>query len=166
MKWWVERDGRRLDISVQRLGERFELALDGTRWNVELRPLGEGLAALLCEDGRTFAVANQPRGPGHWRISFGPNEFDVSLRDPLERDVQHATRREGGANEVRAPIPGRVVSTMVRPGDEVAAGTTLLILEAMKMENQIVAESAGLIREVLATPGTTVESGQLLVVMA
>ena len=166
MRWWVARDGRRVEVAVQRIGERFEVTLDGETRTVELVPLGDGLAALLCQDGRTYAVVGQDLGARRWRVSFGPADFEVTLRDPLEREIQGGDRRTAGQQEVRAPIPGRVVSTAVSPGDEVAAGTTLLVLEAMKMENQIVAETEGHVRDVLVTPGMTVEGGQLLVVLS
>jgi biotin carboxyl carrier protein len=70
-----------------------------------------------------------------------------------------------GPHEVRAPIPGRVVSVAVAEGDEVRSGQALLVLEAMKMENQLCAEGAGKVERVLVAPGATVEGGQVLVVV-
>ena len=70
-----------------------------------------------------------------------------------------------GPHEVRAPIPGRVVSVPVAEGDEVKTGQPLVILEAMKMENQICAEGPGRVERILVAPGATVEGGQTLVVV-
>jgi biotin carboxyl carrier protein len=81
-------------------------------------------------------------------------------------------RRSGGgpaaaAGEVRvtAPMPGRVLRILVKPGDEVAARQGLVVVEAMKMENEIGAPKAGRIKEVAASAGQSVESGRLLVVI-
>lgn len=165
MRWWVARDGRRLDVAVRRVGERFEVTVDGVVRVVELLPVGDGLSALLCPGHRTHAVVSHRLQRNRWRVSFGQADFEVELRDPLEREIQGAAKRTGGQQEIRAPIPGKVVAVTVSGGDSVAAGATLVVLEAMKMENQIVAEGEGTIREVLVSPGTTVEGGQLLVVV-
>jgi biotin carboxyl carrier protein len=75
-----------------------------------------------------------------------------------------AAQRQGGAPvTIRSPIPGRVVKVAVKPGDTVAAGQTTVVLEAMKMENELAAPRAGRIAAVMCIPGQAVESGQDLV---
>ena len=143
MRFWVTRDGRRVDVVVRRLGERFEVDVDGRRHAVELVPVAPGLASLLCSDGRSFSLASQKVAAGLWRVSLGDREFEVHLRDPLEREVAERDTAHAGPQEVRAPIPGKVVSIAVEPGQAVTAGQALLILEAMKMENQLCAEGGG-----------------------
>lgn len=165
MRWWVSREGRRVDVAARQVGERMEVAVDGRTVEVELLPAGAGLFALLCPDGRTFAVVGQRRGQGVWRVTFGQMDFEVHLRDPLEREVEQGRAGRAGAKEVRAPIPGKVVGALVAPGDAVHAGQVVVVLEAMKMENQIAAEADGIVREVRAAPGTAVEGGELLVVL-
>ena len=165
MRWWVDRGGERLEVAVQRLGERFAVSLDGHTHDVELVAAAPGLFALLCEDGRSFAVAGQKLAAGRYRVSLGDRDFEVHLRDPLEREVPPSAAVAGGPQEVRAPIPGKVVRVEVREGDTVAEGRTLLVLEAMKMENQICAERQGTVEAVLVSPGGTVERGQLLIVL-
>ena len=71
--------------------------------------------------------------------------------------------RTVGASRLSAPIPGKVVAVKVAAGDEVAAGQPLVVLEAMKMENELTAENAGRVTAVHIEPGATVESGELLV---
>jgi biotin carboxyl carrier protein len=165
MKWWVAREDRRVDIDVRRIGERFEVAVDGTSYSLEFVPVASGLHAMLCGDGRTFAVASRHEGHNRWRISLGDREFHVQLRDPLEREVAGRGFAASGPQEVRAPIPGKVVSVAVAVGDEIQAGQPLVVLEAMKMQNQICADGAGTVDSVAVTPGMTVEGGQLLVVL-
>jgi biotin carboxyl carrier protein len=165
MKWWVARGDRRVDVAVRRVGERFEVAVDGSSYAVEFSAVAPGLHAMLCADGRTFNVASRNDGRNHWRISLGDREFRVHLRDPLEREVAGRGFAATGPQEVRAPIPGKVVSIAVAPGDTIAAGAPLVVLEAMKMQNQICAEGAGIVESVAVTPGMTVDGGQLLVTL-
>jgi biotin carboxyl carrier protein len=67
--------------------------------------------------------------------------------------------------EVTAPMPGKILQVLVQPGDRVEAGDGLLILEAMKMENRLVAETTGTVRDVRVAVGDMVDGGQILVVV-
>lgn len=165
MKWWVARGERRVDVEVRRIGERFDVRVDGSTHAVEFVPVSVGLSAMLCADGRAFAVASRREGPGRWRVALGDREFLIQLRDPLEREVAGRGLAAEGPQEVRAPIPGKVIAVTVAPGQEIAAGAPLVVLEAMKMQNQICAEGAGRVESVAVTAGMTVDGGQLLVVL-
>ncbi|MFI5143667.1 MAG: biotin/lipoyl-containing protein [Thermoanaerobaculales bacterium] len=165
MRWWVSRDGHPVEVTARRVGETFEVRINGATFRVELLPVRPGLCALLGEDGRNYAVASQRLARNHWRVSLAQRHFEVRLRDPLDREVSGDAVAHAGPHEVRAPIPGRVVSVNVAPGATVAPGQPLLVLEAMKMENQICAEAAGTVERVLVTPGATVEGGQVLVIV-
>jgi biotin carboxyl carrier protein len=166
MRWWLERDGRRIDIAVQAVGGRFHVAVDGARHEVELVAVNDSLSALLLSDGRAFAVASRRETHGHWRISVGDRDFQVKLRDPLERELAGRGPSASGPQEIRAPIPGKVVSVAVAAGDAVSAGQVVVVLEAMKMENQICAEGAGTVETVVVEPGAAVDGGQVLVVLS
>ena len=165
MKWWLERDGRRLEVTARRLDGAWEVTLDGAAYRVEMLPLHSGADALFCPDGRALGVASQRLGRDHYRVAVAQRQFEVRLRDPLDRETNGAAVH-AGPHELRAPIPGRVVSVAVAEGEEVTAGQPLVILEAMKMENQICAEGPGRVERVLVAPGVTVEGGQVLVVVA
>jgi biotin carboxyl carrier protein len=159
------RDGRQAEVSVRRLGSAWEVTVEGNVHRVEMLPIHTGMSALFRPDGRNFAVASQRLARNHWRVSLAQRHFEVRLHDPLERAVAAGGTSHAGPHEVRAPIPGRVVSVAVAEGDEVRAGQPLLVLEAMKMENQICAEGPGTVERVLVAPGGTVEGGQVLVVV-
>lgn len=165
MKWWVERHGHRFEVAVSGHGQQFAVRLDGHERQVSFLPVATHLAAMLDEDGRAYSVAHQRLGQGRWRISLEDKEFIVELRDPLERPAAQRPGHRQGPQEIRAPIPGKVVRVAVKVGDEVTSGQPLLVLEAMKMENPICAEGAGRVDEVRVAAGATVEGGQLLVVL-
>lgn len=163
MKWWVERDGRRVEISVAGEGQRFAVRVDGSARQVSFLPVAANLAAMLGEDGSAHSVAHQRLGPGRWRISLGDREFVIQLRDPLEREVAHRSSHQQGPQEIRAPIPGKVVRLAVDRGDVVLPGQPLLVLEAMKMETNITAPVAGKIAKINVAAGENVAAGQVVV---
>jgi len=165
MRWWVLRGGRQVEVTARRLESAWEVTLGGSSQRVELLPIHPGLSALCFPDGRNYGVASQRLARDRWRVSLAQRTFEVHLHDPLERAVVAVAATHAGPHEVRAPIPGRVVSVAVAEGDEVQAGQALLVLEAMKMENQLCAEGAGKVERVLVAPGATVEGGQVLVVV-
>ena len=70
-----------------------------------------------------------------------------------------------GEQRVLAPMPGRIVRVLVAPGDEVVARQGLIVIEAMKMENELASPKAGRVKEVSVTEGTSVEAGRLLVIV-
>jgi biotin carboxyl carrier protein len=99
-----------------------------------------------------------------WRFELEvEDDARARLRERATRDPGHAAA--GGPLEIRAIIPGRVVSVAIARDDAVEAGQPLLILEAMKMQNELRSPRAGRITRVAAAPGQTVEIGDLLVVL-
>jgi biotin carboxyl carrier protein len=100
-----------------------------------------------------------------WRfVLLVEDEARAALRERASRDLG-AHGGTGGPLEVRAIIPGRIVSVAVAPGDRVESGQTLLAVEAMKMQNELRAPRAGTVSRVPASGGSTVEVGDVLVVL-
>lgn len=143
-------------------------------------------AAALLPVGRGEAVLRQPPSPprtvllgparptqaGHvrevvvdgWRFELAVSDAGrAALRERATRD--HARVAGTDRLQIRAVIPGRVVSVVVVPGDAVTAGEPLLIIEAMKMQNELRAPRDGTISEIAVATGATVERGDLLLVL-
>ena len=101
-----------------------------------------------------------------WRFLFDVE--DAELADLRARAARVRPGSGGGGSpvEIRAIIPGRVVGVAVNQGDEVEAGQALLVVEAMKMQNELRAPRSGTVQQVHATVGATIEIGELLVVLA
>jgi biotin carboxyl carrier protein len=130
--------------------------------SAECARLPDGRRSLIFPDGRQLtgrAVESAGGRVDAWR---GPRRLSVDLADPLRALAAASADAFGGPREVRALIPGRVVEVRVREGDEVAAGATVLVIEAMKMQNEIRAEAAVLVTRVDCVAGQTVEAGALL----
>jgi acetyl/propionyl-CoA carboxylase alpha subunit len=160
---------------------KIAVTIDGQVYEVNLR-LGSGSVSSLpvTVDGQTLGVllpdAGRPVDEMEWLIVAGrPYEvaFDRDLRwikafngiHRLElRDLDAAVPRPlSGGGRVKAPIPGLIVRVLVTPGQAVEAGQPLVVLEAMKMENEIRAPRAGQLSAVHVAPGVGVALGQLLV---
>lgn len=99
-----------------------------------------------------------------WRIEVEiESERRASLRERASRGRDQAT--QGGPTEVRAVIPGRVLAVSIVPGEPVVTGQQLLVIEAMKMQNELRAPRDGLVSSVAVGPGRTIEVGDLLLVL-
>jgi acetyl/propionyl-CoA carboxylase alpha subunit len=164
MKWVVRGSGGAHEVTVERSPDGFEVTLDGQRHSVDLIRLNGAVASLrFVEDGRSFHVSYD-RGRNHdWRIGVGDREFTFEVLSPVEAIGAVASAQGRGASVVTAPIPGKVVAVTVKPGDEVGPGRPLVVLEAMKMENELTAEFAGRVAAVRVAPGDTVDAGAVLV---
>jgi acetyl/propionyl-CoA carboxylase alpha subunit len=164
MKWVVRGSGGTHEVQVERSADGFEVTVNGRRHAVDLIRLDGAVASLrFVDDGHSFHVSYD-RGRGRsWRIGVGDREFTFDVLSPVEAIEVSAGAEGAGASVVVAPIPGKVVAVTVSPGDQVEPGKPLVVLEAMKMENELTAEHAGTVAAVRVAAGDTVEAGAVLV---
>ena len=132
-----------------------------------VRALAEfDIAGVPANTALLQAVLQAPGLGAHgvgWIDAHAAELADGDAGEPPDGD---AGERPGDDAAVRAPLAGTVVAVAVAPGDPVAAGDELLVIEAMKMEHEVQAQAAGLVREVAAAVGATVAAGEVLVVLA
>ena len=150
--------------------------VDGYPTAATLRPAG-GARFVLDEDGRRTTVVLGPTvpvdgGARRREVLVDGFRFDVDVESERIAALRERARRgraasvHSGPLEVHAIIPGRVVSVSVAPGDAVTAGQQLLVVEAMKMQNELRAPRDGTISRVGVAPGVTIDVGDLLVVIS
>ena len=157
------------------IGERtFEVELvngtvtvDGQPVKAEIAPVPGTPVRHLLLDGRSYTlVAQSGEERGAWDVHLDGGRFDAVVVDERTRAIQAMTGRAGGAQgpkPVKAPMPGLVVRIDVEPGAVVKAGQGVVIIEAMKMENELRAEVGGTVARVLVQQGQAVEKGAVLV---
>lgn len=167
MKFDVEVAGRTSSVLVERLVETgaFRVVVDGRVHEVEARPTDLGLSLLFQAGGRSIDAAATPHNGGEWLVQLP--HVDVPVVVDRQRHARGGRRMAGGAGHQRvtAPMPGRVLRVLVKAGDIVEHRQGLVVVEAMKMENELTAPRAGTVTEVAVTEGISVEAGRLLVVI-
>ncbi len=143
---------------------RYRVRL-GEEWvEVSARLPPSGPASLLV--GGTSYVADISEAGGEVVVTLGGETHRVLVEEAGRRLGRHRGGVAGGAGQrLVAPMPGRVVAVHVRPGDRVEPDAPLVVLEAMKMENEFRAMAGGVVTEVHVTPGQAVNAGDLLVVV-
>ena len=164
MKWVIRGDGETREVEVNRRGGIFEIELDGEVRQVELERHDGSFASLRYPDtGMSFQITYHHHGNGGWRVGVRQREFDFAVLSPAEAVEAVSGARESGPSKLTAPIPGKVVAVKVAEGDAVEPGQSLVVLEAMKMENELAAEQAGSVTAIHVADGDTVDGGQVLV---
>ncbi len=164
MKYRVTVGGRVFEIDV--LSEAGAITVDGTPHRAELRPVPGTPLRMLDLDGTAWTGPVVETGPGAWVIQDAGERHDVEVVDERTahiRSLAGAAATTAGPRVLRAPMPGLVVRVVVAPGQQVASGSSLVVLEAMKMENDLKSSGAGVVEQVLVVAGQTVEKGTVLV---
>lgn len=142
---------------------RFRITIDGAERLVDARAIRPGTWSLLI-DGQQFVVDLDRRRAGI-AASVGASEALLTVEDALHRRLASAagTRSSARGEQIRAPIAGKVVKVLVAVGDQVAPGSAVIVLEAMKMENELIAERGGTVSTITKVAGQAVDTGDLLV---
>jgi biotin carboxyl carrier protein len=158
VKFIARESGNETEVEVLRHGSGYRVRV-GDRWvEADFVSIGPSVRSLRLDDGTQFAVAHHREGNTH-EISLGGATVTVEVIDPLAAKRRGRDDEMGSGGVVKALMPGRVVRVLVAKGDAVRKGAGLLILEAMKMENEIQAPADGTVDELFVEPGQTVESG-------
>jgi len=164
MKWNVRHGGGEHEVEVERTAEGLAVTAGGRTRTVDLLRLHGNLASLrFTDDNSSYAVAYQRESRTMWQLSLLEHNVELEVLTPAEATELGTGSTAAGSARVLAPIPGKVVAVKVAEGDTVEAGQALVVLEAMKMENELLAETGGRVGRVLASPGATVEAGAVLV---
>lgn len=166
MNYEVEMDGRTRRLSMQKhaSGDGVDCTLDGEPCNADVRVLEPGILSLLIE-GRSYRVLQDPRVDGA-ALVIGERRIPYRIADP--RSLRARGSREAsdsGAKPIVASMPGRIVRILVQAGEDVAAKQGLIVVEAMKMQNELKAPRAGTVTRVAVDVGATVQAGAVLLVI-
>lgn len=161
MKRYLQSGEREVEVQIEMVSDRIEVQIDGRCYSIDAVPAGP-LRSLIV-DGKQYETSALSQGNGSYLVHAGDFEGEVTVLDPLEK---LAGGRNGagarGSHKVTAYMPGRVVSLLVAQGDQVESGQGILVLEAMKMENEIQAETSGVVKQFFVEAGQAVESGDPL----
>ncbi len=162
----VALNGREVAITVEPTGaDRWRAVVDGQTLSADVRQVRPGTWSLII-DGRSYLI-DLDRRQQETSVTVEGQDYTVTVEDARRRRMVQATGRGGkdarSGEILKAPIAGKVVKVLVSAGDAVVAGQGMVILEAMKMENQISCEGDGVVTEVHVEPGQSVDNMDKLV---
>ena len=162
----LETPGGRRAIELRRRGSVWELTLDGRILSVDVTAIAGRWSLLI--GSRSYEVAVERRSNGERIVYVNGLAVPVSIVDPRARLVQRRGHVSDGTGprSILSPMPGRIVKVLVREGDVVAAHQGLVVVEAMKMENELRAPRAGQVSAVKVVEGMLVEAKAVLVTLA
>ena len=157
--------GEKRTISVEERDGKLTVSVEGLDRKLEVRPLGGGRYGWL--DGTRVVNAEVDRLGDKLTVTVRGDTLPVEVADArLEEVAQVAVAsRARGPSVLRAPMAGRVVKLLARVGDAIKAGQGVLVIEAMKMENEVRASREGQLREIRVAEGAAVEGGEELAVL-
>ena len=163
MKYFVTVGGREVVVELE--GEHA--TVDGTSYHsAHLTALPGTPIRHLTLDGGSEVLAVEAAGRGLWAVGFQGERHELEVVDERTRHIRSLTGggpRAGGPAVLKAPMPGMVMTVAVVEGQHVEAGAARVVLEAMKMENELRAPAAAVVKGVRVKPGQAVEKGQVLV---
>ena len=163
MKYVVDVGGRSVEVELD--GE--QVRVDGVALPASLSELaGTPVALLSLGDSVHRVVVTRDSAKGRYVLSLDGRRYDVEALDERTRAIRQLSSSASGPKgpaPLVAPMPGLIVRVSVEVGASVQPGQGLVVMEAMKMENELRSSSAGVVKAVRATPGTAVERGAVLV---
>jgi biotin carboxyl carrier protein len=166
-RWVATVNGRVTTVQVDGRDGRYRVTVGDEMLEIDARRVTGGLYSLIV-DGVVHVADVAPTDRGATRVDVDGESYLIEV----EEHARHVIRTRGGAGAhdgrqtITTPLPGKVTHVAVAPGDQVKAGDTVVVIEAMKMENEFKAVAAGTVSEVRVQPGQAVNAGDVLVTIA
>ncbi|MFN8009782.1 MAG: biotin/lipoyl-containing protein [Holophagaceae bacterium] len=157
------------EVELTRQDGVLTLTWDGEQLPADIVEVEPGTYSVILE-GRSVDVRIDPARSNDpdvhaYRATLHDGAYEFGLQDPMKALLAAASGASAGGGTLSSPMPGKIVKILVKEGDTVAEGQTLLIMEAMKMQNELKAIGAGKVSKVAVQEGGTVETGATLLVM-
>jgi biotin carboxyl carrier protein len=164
MVYEITVNGKPHRLELEHADGRWECRLNGREIKVDaVVPRRDVLSMLV--DGHSYEVKRE-QSPTDLHLWVGSTRYGVELRDPRSlQSRRNAAGDEKGPKKLVAPMPGRIVRVLVAEKSEVEAGQGIVVVEAMKMQNEIKSPKKGIVQTILAAPGAAVNAGDVLAVV-
>ena len=166
MKLEAQNGGDTFHLDIRIDGDTVLARVDDREYELEASEVEPGVY-LLKNNGRIYQVSvSHPMTDGAYQVRVKNSEFEVSIADPKRlRGSGSDHAHSGGHAEIRTAMPGKVVRIIANVGDEVQKGSNVIVVEAMKMQNEMKSPIDGIVKEIKVVEGSTVNAGEVLVVI-
>ena len=149
-------------VELERNGTGYRVLLDGRKVEADATQVSPNKISVLL-GGRAYEVHVTPALDGTVKLQSGAHEFTAGIQDPRAwRGRKQGAIEAEGRQPIVAPMPGKVIRLLVSAGDQVEPGQGLVVVEAMKMQNEIRSPKKGKVERVVATEGQNVNAGEIL----
>lgn len=153
-------------VELERSANGYRITVDGQLVDGDAALVAPGTVSVLI-GGQSFEVHVAPAIDEQLKLQCGPHEFTAELRDPRAwQGRRHGAMEAEGRQQIVAAMPGKVVRVLVNAGDEVEAGQGLVVVEAMKMQNEIRSPKKGKVERFQVKEGQAVNAGEVLCVVS
>ncbi len=167
MKLLVDVEDEKHEVEISREGERLTARVNDREYNLDLSE-PEPNVFLLKNDGQVFEVfaSLDAATPNHYRVKVGNSEIEATVIDSKRlRGSAAGAEDASGKAEIKTAMPGKVVRILKSVGDTVEKGDGVIVVEAMKMQNEMKSPKDGIIQDIRVAENDTVSTGDVLVVI-
>ena len=162
MKYEVRIGGKTRVVEFAHNSEKLQISLDGNLLDADAVEVATNTFSILI-DGESWEVRVAPLPDGSLTLHTGTAEYVAEVVDPRAwRGRRHGAMEAEGRQQIAAPMPGKVVRLLVNAGDAVEVGQGLLVVEAMKMQNEIRSPKSGRVEKLFVIEGQAVNAGEVL----
>ena len=161
-------DGRKVDVKLlESDGSVAKISIDNRVYDADILQVGDGLYSIII-GGQSFAIEMiEGDTPKHYVMNTFYKSFNIEIID-AEKKYQRSRMKgtaTSGENNISSPMPGKVVSILVKVGQTVEAGQPVITISAMKMESEFKAKNPGVIKEIRVKEGAIVDAHQILIII-
>lgn len=162
MKLDILISGQARTVELDRNADGWRVTLDGRSVHADAIEVAPNIFSILI-DGQSHEIRVTRLPDGTLALQTGHDEFSAEVVDPrVRRGRRHSALELEGRQQVVAPMPGKIIRVLVQAGDKVEAGQGLLVVEAMKMQNEIRSPKSGNVERLLVKEGQSVNAGEVL----
>jgi biotin carboxyl carrier protein len=163
MTYEIQVDGKNYRLELKRVDGRWESRLDGRDIPLDAMLARRDVLSIII-GGKAYEIKRE-RTATEMHLWVGPRRYDVQLRDPRSLRGRASADDGKGPRKLIAPMPGKVVRVLLKEQSQVEAGQGVVVVEAMKMQNEIKSPKNGIVRKIVAAEGAAVNAGDVLAVV-
>ena len=167
MKLIAEIDDEKHEIALTQNGDNISAEIDGRAYDIESSEV-EPNVYLIKHENRVYQIFVSPNQNANepFAVNVGANDFEIKITDPKRlRSSAGAGANAEGTAEIKTAMPGKLVRVLVEAGAAVEKGDGILVVEAMKMQNEMKAPKDGTVKEIRFAEGATVNAGDVLAII-